>query len=111
MEQFSATNMLSSKKEIGLYEGGINIREDEIEYHKKRIHGFECPWNIFQVSLYLLFITDLVIFFGLIKPEIHFQILNLVLIAPMAVTCVLATYRNPEDPVVIEQKRVEASGG
>ena len=82
-----------------LYEGG-NIRDDEIEDRKKRVHGFECPWNVFQVSLYTLFISNMTIFFAIILPEMNFQIINVLLIVPMVITCIMATYLNPEDPVV-----------
>ena len=86
-----------------LYEGGQDhIRDDEIEDHKKRVHGFECPWNSFQVSLYTLFISNLTIFFAIILPEMQFQIINGLLIVPMLITCGMATYINPEDPVVEE---------
>ena len=97
MEQVS--KKLPYLLDFDLYEGG-NIREDEIENHKKRVHGFECPWNMFQVSLYTLFISNMTIFFAIILPEMHFQIINLLLVVPMVITCILATYLNPEDPVV-----------
>lgn len=97
MEQVS--KKLPYLLDFDLYEGG-NIREDEIENHKKRVHGFECPWNVFQVSLYTLFISNMTIFFAIILPEMHFQIINLLLVVPMVITCILATYLNPEDPVV-----------
>ena len=99
MEQVS--KKLPYLLDFDLYEGG-NIREDEIENHKKRVHGFECPWNVFQVSLYTLFISNMTIFFAIILPEMHFQIINLLLVVPMVITCILATYLNPEDPVVQE---------
>ena len=92
-----------------LYEGG-QIKDVEIEDHKKRINGFECPWNSFQVSLYTLFISNVSIFFAVILPEMHYQIINGLLIIPMLITCAMATYINPEDPTVEEQRRVEAKG-
>ena len=86
-------------QESELHEGG-NIRKLEIEEHKYRVHGFEWPWNEFQISLYTLFISNVTIFFAILRTELHFQIVNVLLIIPMVITCFLATYLNPEDPVV-----------
>ena len=84
-----------------LFEGG-QLRDDEIEDHKKRLNGFECPWNSFQVSLYSLLISNTTIFWAIVIPEMQFQIINGLLIVPMLITCIMATYINPEDPIVEE---------
>ena len=80
-----------------------------------RATGYECPWNSYQVTSYLLFSMTSAIFLAQILPFYRnpYSIILLVIIFSLSLFFIIyflvkLTKSNPTDPIVVEYRTCQS---
>ena len=79
----------------------------------KRKNGFQLPLNVFQILINLMVIENIIIYLVVTKKFVEHDIIHFVAGLLLLVTIIsgyIATATNPEDKLVLEQKRCLAEG-